>query len=140
MQSSMEKMVEQSSTALRDRAAEVSSLLASELDHYRRTYLEHSTAQIEDSAKEIVTPRTRQDERNGADGHGRIFRPGASRHCGIAADGSSRFRARRWKKRARTWSSAARVRCTEYQKVLDERMMQGVEQATVSTCNRSWAR
>src|SRR5580704_653928 len=55
MQSSMEKMVEQSSTALRDRAAEVSSLLASELDHYRRTYVEHSTAQIDESAKEIVT-------------------------------------------------------------------------------------
>ena len=50
----IEKIVEQSSTALRDRAAEVSSLLASELDHYRRTYVEHSTAQIEDAAKEIV--------------------------------------------------------------------------------------
>ena len=55
MQSSMEKMVEQSSTQLRDRAAEVSSLLASELDHYRRTYVEHSTAQIDESAKEIVS-------------------------------------------------------------------------------------
>jgi hypothetical protein len=54
MNSSLEKAVEQSSTLLRDRAAEVSSLLASELDHYRRTYIEHSTAQIEESAKEIV--------------------------------------------------------------------------------------
>jgi hypothetical protein len=55
MNASLEKAVEQSSTLLRDRAAEVSSLLASELDHYRRTYVEHSTAQIDESAKEIVS-------------------------------------------------------------------------------------
>src|SRR6202044_3047181 len=53
MQSSLEKVVEQSSPALRDRAAEVSSLLAAELDHYGRTYVEHSSAQIDDAAKEI---------------------------------------------------------------------------------------
>jgi len=54
MQSTLEKAVEQSTTALRDRAAEISSLLASELDHYRRTYVEHSQAQIEEAAKEVV--------------------------------------------------------------------------------------
>lgn len=54
MQSSLERAVEQSTGELRDRAAEVSSLLASELDHYRRTYLEHSQAQIEEAANELV--------------------------------------------------------------------------------------
>ncbi|HKD65068.1 MAG TPA: PilZ domain-containing protein, partial [Candidatus Acidoferrales bacterium] len=54
MQSSMERSVEQATTSLRDRAAETSRLLASELDHYRRTYVEHSQAQIEDAAKEVV--------------------------------------------------------------------------------------
>jgi hypothetical protein len=54
MQSSLEKAVEQSSALLRDRAAEISSLVASELDHYRRTYLEHSQAEITDAVKELV--------------------------------------------------------------------------------------
>ncbi|MGH9736479.1 MAG: hypothetical protein ACRD8A_18060 [Candidatus Acidiferrales bacterium] len=54
MQSSLEKTVEQSTTQLRDRAAEVSSMVASELDHFRRTYLEHSQAEIEEAAKELV--------------------------------------------------------------------------------------
>jgi len=54
MHSTLEKAVEQSTSALRDRAAEISSLVASELDHYRRTYVEHSQAQIEEAAKEVV--------------------------------------------------------------------------------------
>ena len=54
MQSSLEKAVEQSTSALRGRAAEISSLVASELDHYRRSYVEHSQAEIEEAAKEVV--------------------------------------------------------------------------------------
>lgn len=54
MQSSLEKAVEQSTTQLRDRAAEVSSMVASELDHFRRTYLEHSQAEIEEAARDLV--------------------------------------------------------------------------------------
>jgi len=54
MQSSLEKAVEQSAGALRDRAAEISSLAASELDHHRRTYVEYGQAQMEEAAMEIV--------------------------------------------------------------------------------------
>ncbi|HUA01063.1 MAG TPA: hypothetical protein VMB02_12085 [Candidatus Aquilonibacter sp.] len=54
MQSALERAVEQSTSVLRDRAAEISSLVASELDHYRRTYVDHSQAQIEEIAKEVV--------------------------------------------------------------------------------------
>ncbi len=54
MQSSLEKAVEQSATALRGRAAEISSLVASELDHYRRSYVEHSRGEIEEAAKEVL--------------------------------------------------------------------------------------
>ena len=54
MQSALEKAVEQSTTTLRGRAAEISSLVASELDHYRRSYVEHSRAEIEESAKEVL--------------------------------------------------------------------------------------
>ncbi|MFZ0618805.1 MAG: hypothetical protein WAM01_08960 [Candidatus Acidiferrales bacterium] len=62
MQTTLERAVEQSTTSLRDRAAEISSLVASELDHYRRTYVQHSQAQIEDAAKEVVV---RERERLG---------------------------------------------------------------------------
>ena len=85
MQTSLEKAVEQSSTALRDRAAEVSSLLASELDHYRRTYVEHSTAQIEDSAKEIVTRQRDKMNETSQMATAGFYRPGPSRHIRIAA-------------------------------------------------------
>jgi len=54
MQSALEKTVEQASTTLRDRAAEISSLVASELDHYRRSYVDHSRSEIEEVAKSVV--------------------------------------------------------------------------------------
>ena len=54
MQTALEKTVEQSTSTLRDRAAEISSLAASELDHQRRAYVNHAQAQIEETAKEVV--------------------------------------------------------------------------------------
>jgi hypothetical protein len=54
MQSTMEKAVEQSATNLRHQAAEISSLVASELDHYRRSYVDHGRAQMEEVTKEVV--------------------------------------------------------------------------------------
>ncbi len=54
MQSSLERAVEQSAGALRDRAAEISNLVSQELDHHRRTYAEHGQAQMEETASEIV--------------------------------------------------------------------------------------
>ena len=130
MQSSMDKMVEQSSTALRDRAAEVSSLLASELDHYRRTYLEHSTAQIEDSAKEIVSR-----ERDKMSETAQMATAGFSDQVHrVTAESLQRFEqvSREALEKARSDMEFGREGSLhEYQKALDERMMQGVEQATV---------
>jgi hypothetical protein len=130
MQSSMEKMVEQSSTALRDRAAEVSSLLASELDHYRRTYVEHSTAQIEDSAKEIVG-RERDKMSETAQMATAGFTDQVHR---VTADSLKRFEqvSREALEKARADMEFGREgSLLEYQKTIDERMMMGVEQATV---------
>jgi PilZ domain len=130
MQGSMEKMVEQSSTALRDRAAEVSSLLASELDHYRRTYVEHSTAQIDESAKEIVT-RERDKMSETAQMATAGFTDQVHR---VTADSLKRFEqvSREALEKARADMEFGREgSLLEYQKVIDERMMQGVEQATV---------
>jgi hypothetical protein len=130
MQSSMEKMVEQSSTALRDRAAEVSSLLASELDHYRRTYVEHSTAQIDESAKEIVT-RERDKMNETAQMATAGFTDQVHR---VTADSLKRFEqvSREALEKAHADMEFGREgSLLEYQKTIDERMMMGVEQATV---------
>jgi len=130
MQSSMEKMVEQSSTALRDRAAEVSSLLASELDHYRRTYVEHSTAQIDESAKEIVS-RERDKMSETAQMASAGFTDQVHQ---VTADSLRRFEqvSREALEKARADMEFGREgSLLEYQKTVDERMMLGVEQATV---------
>jgi hypothetical protein len=130
MQSSMEKMVEQSSTALRDRAAEVSSLLASELDHYRRTYVEHSTAQIDESAKEIVS-RERDKMSETAQMATAGFTDQVHR---VTSESLRRFEqvSREALEKARADMEFGREgSLLEYQKTIDERMMMGVEQATV---------
>jgi hypothetical protein len=54
MQSTMERLVEQSSNAMKDKAGEVSSMVAAELDHYRRSYLEHGQMEFEEAAKEVL--------------------------------------------------------------------------------------
>src|SRR5208282_4240612 len=54
MQSSLEKASEQSTAALRSRAAEISSPVASWLAHHRRSYVEHCQAEIEEAAKEVL--------------------------------------------------------------------------------------
>jgi tetrahydromethanopterin S-methyltransferase subunit G len=54
MQSTMEKSLEQSTAELRHRAAEISSMVASELDHYGRSYVEHSRAQMEEAVREVI--------------------------------------------------------------------------------------
>jgi hypothetical protein len=54
MQSTMEKALEQSTGELRHRAAEISSMVASELDHYGRSYVEHSRAQMEEAVREVI--------------------------------------------------------------------------------------
>jgi hypothetical protein len=130
MQSSLEKMVEQSSTALRDRAAEVSSLLASELDHYRRTYVEHSTAQIDESAKEIVSRERDKMSENAqmatagfTDQVHRVTTESLKRFEQVSRDALEKARA--------DMEFGREGSLLEYQKVIDERMMQGVEQATV---------
>ncbi len=59
MQAALEKMMDQSSGDMRERAAEVSRMFASELDHYSRSYVDHAQGMIEEDAKEIKQ-RTRE--------------------------------------------------------------------------------
>ncbi|HKV27203.1 MAG TPA: hypothetical protein VJN90_02870 [Candidatus Acidoferrales bacterium] len=59
MQATLEKMMDQSTAGMRERAAEVSRMFGSELDHYSRSYVEHAQGMIEEDAKEIKE-RTRE--------------------------------------------------------------------------------
>jgi hypothetical protein len=52
LQGSTEKMVEQTGASLREKAAEVSSLFASELSHASRSYTEQSHQQLEDTVRD----------------------------------------------------------------------------------------
>jgi len=52
LQSSTERLVEQAGTQLREKAGEVSSLFASELNHASRSYVEQSHRQMEESVRE----------------------------------------------------------------------------------------
>ena len=105
MQSTMERVVEQSSNALRDKAQETSSLVASELDHYRRNYVEHGRAEVKDAAKEVLDRGTRKTWNETAEIANATF---TDRVQHITADSlqaiSRRSRAKRSKNRARIWN------------------------------------
>jgi hypothetical protein len=60
MQTALDKGVEQATGQLRDHAGEVSRVFSQELDHYSRSYTEHTQAQLEESAREMVE-RARSD-------------------------------------------------------------------------------
>src|SRR5208282_4416570 len=53
LQSAMDRSLEQAVTALREKAGEMSSLFASELDHYSRSYAEHTRGLLEETAGKV---------------------------------------------------------------------------------------
>jgi len=59
MQAALERTMDQSTAGMRERAAEVSRMFGSELDHYSRSYVEHAQGMIEEDAREIKE-RTRE--------------------------------------------------------------------------------
>ena len=54
MQATLEKGMEQTHEELRRRAGEISGMFASELDHYSRSYVEHTQGQIEETGRAAV--------------------------------------------------------------------------------------
>ena len=128
MQSALERGVEQSTSALRDRAAEISSLVASELDHYRRTYVDHSQAQIEEIAKEVV-----DRERGRMTETAEMTTAGFSdRIQQLVGESFSRFEdaSRQAIEKNRSDMEYEREGAlTEFQRNLDEKMLSGIEQA-----------
>jgi hypothetical protein len=54
MQSTLEKGLDQAAARLREKAAEMSGLFASELDHYSRSYVEHAHGQMQENARDAA--------------------------------------------------------------------------------------
>ena len=54
MQNTLEKGVEQISTELRDKAREFSALFATEMDHYSRSFVEHTHGQIHEIGRQAA--------------------------------------------------------------------------------------
>ncbi|MCU1343260.1 MAG: hypothetical protein JWN92_2683 [Candidatus Acidoferrum typicum] len=54
MQSTLEKGLDQATTGLREKAGELSSQFASELDHYSRSYVEHAQTQMGENARDVA--------------------------------------------------------------------------------------
>lgn len=51
-QAAFEKRIEDATASLREKAGELSGLFAAELDHYSRSYVEHSQSQMDEAVKE----------------------------------------------------------------------------------------
>ncbi len=130
MQTTLEKAVEQSATALRGRAAEISSLVASELDHYRRSYVEHSRGEIEEAAKEVLDRQRGKLSESAEVAHASF----SDRVQRVTGESLRRFEdaSRQALEKARSDVEYNReASLAEFQKALDQKMTQGVEQAQV---------
>jgi len=60
MQTTLEKGLDQAASRLREKAAEMSGLFASELDHYSRSYVEHARGQMQENAREAAEHGSKQ--------------------------------------------------------------------------------
>ena len=60
MQTSLEKGLDQAASRLREKAAEMSGLFASELDHYSRSYVDHAQGQMQENARDVAEDASRK--------------------------------------------------------------------------------
>src|SRR6202051_1898416 len=60
MQTTLEKGLDQTASRLREKAAEMSGLFASELDHYSRSYVEHAQGQMQENARDAAERGSQQ--------------------------------------------------------------------------------
>jgi hypothetical protein len=62
MQAAIDKGMENALAALKDKAGEISSIFGSELDHYSRSYVQHTQQQVEETALESLERMRKQAE------------------------------------------------------------------------------
>jgi hypothetical protein len=60
MQTTLEKGIDQATSRLREKAAEMSGLFASELDHYSRSYVEHTQGQMQENGRDAAERTSQQ--------------------------------------------------------------------------------
>ena len=60
MQSTLEKGLDQATAGLREKAGELSSQFATELDHYSRSYVEHAQTQMGENARDVAERTSQQ--------------------------------------------------------------------------------
>ena len=65
MQTTLEKGLDQAASRLREKAAEMSGLFASELDHYSSSYVEHAQGQMQENAREAAERAATQIDGSG---------------------------------------------------------------------------
>jgi hypothetical protein len=72
MQAAIDKGMESALAALKDKAGEMSGIFGSELDHYSRSYVQHTQQQVEEAALESLERMRKQAEEMAAASAGAI--------------------------------------------------------------------
>jgi len=72
MQAAIDKGMENALTALKEKAREMSGIFGAELDHYSRSYVEHTQGQVEEAARESLERLRKQAEEMAAASAGSI--------------------------------------------------------------------
>ena len=62
MQSAIDKGLENALADLKEKAREMSSVFGAELDHYSRSYVQHTQGQVEEASREVVEKLRKQAE------------------------------------------------------------------------------
>ena len=108
MQTTLEKGLDQAASRLREKAAEMSGLFASELDHYSRSYVEHAQGQMQENAPR--GRRTRQPANRGSGRRGRrqVHRTRRATRKRTIRTSMPPKRKRRSNRMPRTWKRTAR--------------------------------
>ena len=131
MQSSLEKAVEHSTNSLHERAAETSRKFTSELDGYSRNYVQHAQNQMEEAANDVAT-RVGERVKETADTTSATFADEVHR---IASNTLSQFEDVSRDSTERMQAEMAQSQgqsLAEFRGMLDERVAQGLERATVN--------
>ncbi len=90
MQAAIDKGMENALATLKEKAGEMSGIFGTELDHYSRSYVEHTQGQVEEAARESLERMRKQAEEMAADSAGSIVQQAREDTEGALAD----FRAR----------------------------------------------
>jgi hypothetical protein len=138
MQSTLEKGLDQAVTSLREKAGDLSSQFATELDHYSRSYVEHAQTQMGENARDVAEKASLQMKQAGeAAAANFVDRAGQLTHEQfelLNAKANAWFEQNAARTEAHTvqirskLESDARMLVGEFQRVLTQQTQQGLAQ------------